>query len=81
MVPEVKNSKVDVRMESLKPPNELKLSGNVDDNWRCFKQRIELYMVAIGADDKSDERKLGILLTVAVQRLLTCITKELTTVV
>ena len=52
-------------MENLRPPSELKLSGNVDDNWKRFKQRFELYLLAIGADEKGDARKVGIFLTVA----------------
>lgn len=39
--------------------------GNVDSNWRSFKQQFELYMAAVGLDSKSDARKIALLLTVA----------------
>ncbi len=52
-------------MEQLQPPSELKLTGNVDENWRRFRQRFELYILAIGADTKPDKRKIAILVTVA----------------
>ena len=37
----------------------------MDSNWRSFKQQFELYMAAIGLDDKPDARKIALLLTVA----------------
>ncbi|CAK6975876.1 unnamed protein product [Scomber scombrus] len=52
-------------METLRPPEGLKLVGNVDGNWRCFKQQFELYLAAVGLDSKSDARKIALLLTVA----------------
>lgn len=52
-------------MDTLKPPEGLKLVGNVNSNWRSFKQRFELSMGAIGLDTKSDTRKIALLLTVA----------------
>lgn len=52
-------------METLRPPEGLKLVGNVDSNWRSFKQQFELYMSAIGLDNKPDARKIALLLTVA----------------
>lgn len=53
------------KMNVLKPPEGLKLVGNVDSNWRSFKQHFELYMAAIGLDNKPDARKIALLLTVA----------------
>ena len=52
-------------MESLKPPAHLKLIGNVDSNWRVFKQRFRLYLEAMGLDTKPDARKVALLLTIA----------------
>lgn len=52
-------------MDKLKPPTELKLTGNVEDQWRRFKQRFSLYLQAIGADEEDDERKVALFLTVA----------------
>lgn len=52
-------------MEQLKPPTELKVTGNVEDQWRRFKQRFTLYLTAIGATEKDDTPKIAFLLTVA----------------
>lgn len=52
-------------MDSMKPPGPLKLTGNVDANWRAFKQRFQLYVSAVGLDSKPDERKIAMLLTTA----------------
>ncbi len=52
-------------MDAVKPPESLKLTGNVDNSWRTFKQQFTLYMQAVGLDDKSDSRKIALLLTVA----------------
>ncbi len=52
-------------MDAVKPLESLKLTGNVDISWRTFKQQFTLYMQAVGLDDKSDSRKIALLLTVA----------------
>ncbi|XP_041842184.1 uncharacterized protein LOC121640472 [Melanotaenia boesemani] len=52
-------------METLRPPDGLKLVGNVDGNWRSFKQQFELYLAAVGLESKPDARKIALLLTVA----------------
>ncbi len=57
-------------METLRPPEGLKLVGNVDGNWWSFKQQFELYMAAIGLDSKPDARKIALLLTVAGPRAI-----------
>uniref|UniRef100_A0A8C4RHI8 Gypsy retrotransposon integrase-like protein 1 n=1 Tax=Erpetoichthys calabaricus TaxID=27687 RepID=A0A8C4RHI8_ERPCA len=49
-------------MEKLQPPPSLQLSGNLAENWKRFKQRFEVYLAAIGADEKSDKMKTCILL-------------------
>ena len=52
-------------MEGIRPPTELKLVGNVCDNWRRFKQRFELYLEATDATKKSDAQKIALFLTSA----------------
>ena len=52
-------------MESLKPPTELSMTGNVAENWKRFKQRFTLFLRAIDASNKSDDRKIALLLHVA----------------
>jgi hypothetical protein len=42
MVPEV-GSDFYGQMDAVKQPDPLTLEGNVDHNWRTFKQRFELY--------------------------------------
>ncbi|CAM4576485.1 unnamed protein product, partial [Leuciscus chuanchicus] len=44
-------------MDSLKPLGSLKLTGNVDSNWRTFKQQFQLYIAAMGLEMKPDTRK------------------------
>ncbi|XP_016299061.1 uncharacterized protein LOC107655941 [Sinocyclocheilus anshuiensis] len=52
-------------MDAIKPPGSLKLCGNVDANWRTFKQQFTLYVSAIGQAEAADERKIAMLLTIA----------------
>ena len=49
----------------LKPPESLKLTGNVDENWRTFKQQFHLYVAAMGLETKLETRKVALLLTIA----------------
>lgn len=51
-------------MNNVRQPEELKLSGNVEENWRFFKQSFELYTLAIGLED-DEKRRIALLLTVA----------------
>lgn len=51
-------------MDALKPPGPLKLTGNVDANWRTFKQQFKLYVAAVGVYRWADERKIAMPLTV-----------------
>ena len=57
-------------MYQIRPPSELKLTGNISESWKSFDQRFSLYMQAVGADDKSDKQKIAIFLTVAGQEAL-----------
>ena len=49
----------------LKSPESLKLTGNVDENWRTFKQQFHLYVSATGLEAKTEARKVALLLTIA----------------
>ena len=50
------------KMDQLKPPSSLLLSGNLAENWRRWEQRFKLYMTASGANEKDEEVKVAILL-------------------
>ncbi|KAI3354316.1 hypothetical protein L3Q82_018847, partial [Scortum barcoo] len=52
-------------MESVKPPDAVNWTGNVDCEWRTFKQRFMLHLQAVGLDSEPDARKIALLLTVA----------------
>ncbi len=52
-------------MESVKPPDAVTWTGNIDCEWRTFKQRFTLDLQAVGLDEASDARKIALLLTVA----------------
>ena len=54
-------------MESVKQPEPLNEEGNLDHNWRAFKQRYNLHTVAIGADHFPDDSKVALFLTVGGQ--------------
>ena len=51
-------------MDSIKPPGTLKITGNINANWKTFKQQFELYLAAIGVSETSNKRKIALLLTV-----------------
>ena len=52
-------------VDSIKPPGTLKLTENLNANWKTFKQQFELYLAAIGVSETSNKRKIALLLTVA----------------
>ena len=52
-------------MEHLKPPIGLNVDGDLDAHWRAFKQQFVLYLTATDGDEKSDEKKVAMLLTIA----------------
>ncbi|KAM9837385.1 uncharacterized protein ACBR49_018085 [Aulostomus maculatus] len=55
-----------VKEESnIHPPEELKVSGDVRENWRVFRREFEQYLCSAGLDGEDDRRKLALLLTVA----------------
>ncbi|XP_017892179.1 uncharacterized protein K02A2.6-like [Ceratina calcarata] len=47
-----------------KIPPQLELSGNIAENYKKFKQRLEIYLMANDFDGKPDERKVAILLNI-----------------
>ena len=49
-------------MEQLKPPGMLSMEGNISENWRRWRQRFELFLVASGAAEKQGGTKVAILL-------------------
>ncbi len=44
-------------MEQFRLPDTLSLQGNLAKSWRRWKQQFDIYMVATGKNDKSDEVK------------------------
>ena len=52
-------------MEQFQLPEPLFFQGNLAENWRRWKQRFEVYMVASGKNAKSDEVKAATFLHLA----------------
>lgn len=52
------------RMNFLRQPAELQLTGDLRENWTSFRQSFEFYSLAVGLQDQ-DRRKVALLLTVA----------------
>ena len=52
-------------MEQLRPPSNLSFVGNLAENWRCWWQAFELYMVATGLNEKTETVRCATLLHVA----------------
>ena len=51
--------------EGFAKPSPLVFEGNVTENWRCFRQKFEIYIVASGYDEKTKREKTCILLNLA----------------
>lgn len=49
-------------MEMLSPPKSLNLNGDLAVNWKKWKQSLELYMIASGANDREERVKVALLL-------------------
>jgi hypothetical protein len=47
---------------AFRKPNELKLTGNVSEHWKRFKQEFEIFLAAADLDGKPDRRKVMVLL-------------------
>lgn len=48
----------------LSPPSPMQFSGNLADNWKCFKQRFEIYLAASGAGQGDEKKQAQIFLHV-----------------
>lgn len=59
-------------MDLLKPPEPLRLSGNLSENWKRFKQRFELFLQATAAEKspRFDSSKVVLLLSFAGEEVL-----------
>jgi len=47
-----------------KLPQSLNLEGNIQENWKKFKQAFNIYMTATGKNEKSDEVRIAMLLNI-----------------
>ena len=53
-----------IKMASdFRPPEQLSLEGNPPENWRRWRQRFELYLLAKEAHEKDDKIKIAMLLS------------------
>lgn len=48
----------------MRAPPILTFAGNMKEKWQKLKQKFELYLLATGLDEKSDERKIAVMLNV-----------------
>ena len=49
-------------MDRVKPPKSLSLEGNVQENWKIWKQNFKFYLIATEYTEKSQEVKAGLFL-------------------
>ena len=54
----------------LSAPEKLSLDGDTEQSWRFFKQKFNLYILAAGLNDKADEVRVALLLTLGGDELL-----------
>ena len=52
----------DGMMEQFKLPSPLVMTGNLEENWRRWKQRFQINMTASGAEGKDEKIMVAILL-------------------
>ena len=52
-------------MEGFVKPSQISFEGNVAENWRRFKQKYEIFVVASGYEKKSNKEKCCTLLNLA----------------
>ena len=50
-------------MDKLDPPSSLNFDGNLAEQWKIWRQELELYLTATESDTKYDKIKTSILLT------------------
>ena len=51
-------------------PTYLRLTGDTENAWEMFRQRLELYLLSTDSTDKSDEEKVALLLVVGGEELI-----------
>ena len=51
-------------MDGLRPPDALRLDGNIAENWKRWRQKFELYMMATDIESKADKVQSSTLLHV-----------------
>ncbi len=52
-------------MKQQKPPGTLNLEGNLEENWRVWLQKFEIYLVTRGISEKSEKEKCATFLHIA----------------
>jgi hypothetical protein len=52
-------------MEGFVKPNQVSFEGNVAENWKRFKQKFEIFVIASGYEKKSNKEKCCMLLNLA----------------
>ena len=57
-------------MEALKPPEPLRIDGNLSENWKKWWQRFEFYLTATGISEKDNKIKTSTFLHVVGQEAL-----------
>jgi hypothetical protein len=55
---------------NIKPPTELSWIGNMGENWRFFKQKFEIYLIASRYSTEESEFKIALLLNAVGDRAL-----------
>jgi len=48
---------------NFKSPKEMDFTGNVEQNWKNWKQKLSFLLLATGKSKETDEAKIAILLT------------------
>ena len=54
--------RVAVKMELIKPPKALSMKGNVQENWKVWKQNFNFYLLATESTEKETKIKSGLFL-------------------
>ena len=52
-------------MDAFVKPSQLSFEGNLAENWRRFKQKFEIFIIASGFEKKSDKEKYCMFLNIA----------------
>lgn len=54
----------------IRPPSELQWSGNLGENWKFFRQKFEIYLVASKSQNEDSEYQVSLLLSIIGDRAL-----------